>query len=249
MASESKPALAGNEDKRTRETGTDRNQAVKRALQCLAVLRCIAKATNQSGEEDMTATKQQQTTSATKDREDWLTKAARMLRLMLLEDSDVSTKAKIRVSCGFPKGSRRLASMTTPRGLSGDQTNEIFISPEIDQPVELLERLAIELVNAEFDATGFAKGSPAHYALQRIGVASLKDHRFVGSTAPLFTKMATALGEYPHVAMNRHELKKDGTRQIKVECTECRAIWRASRQWVDRMSQCPCCGSTAITKH
>jgi hypothetical protein len=49
--------------------------------------------------------------------------------------------------------------------------------------------------------------------------------------------------------MNISDIKKQTTRNIKVECSECGFGWRASRSMIARMNNatCNCCGKDTLT--
>ena len=84
-------------------------------------------------------------------REAWLEDAVRHLE-------PVFSKAgyaipPVRVSCGFPASSspRTTLGQCWPRERSGGGVNEIFISPKLDEPVQLLDTLVHELCHAVDD--------------------------------------------------------------------------------------------------
>ena len=60
-------------------------------------------------------------------------------------------------------------------------------------------------------------------------------------------KMQTEIFTMEFLDMLAHELirtlneKKQTTRLLKLECSECGAIWRMSKQWADQVQGCPVC--------
>ena len=50
--------------------------------------------------------------------------------------------------------------------------------------------------------------------------------------------IADVLGEYPHAALDTSNIKKQGTRMIKIECDECGMITRTTAKWADLVSRC-----------
>ena len=55
------------------------------------------------------------------------------------------------------------------------------------------------------------------------------------------------LGEYPHKELTPPGPKQK-SRQLKLECNDCGAIWRMSRRWMDQATNCPCCKSENIER-
>jgi hypothetical protein len=62
-------------------------------------------------------------------------------------------------------------------------------------------------------------------------------------------KIVKELGEYPHAEVSTANKKKQGTRNIKVECSSCGFGWRASQTMIDRMNNAICnsCGNDTLT--
>ena len=84
-------------------------------------------------------------------REAWLQEAVRRLEPIFSKAGYAIPP--VRVSCGFPASSspRTTLGQCWPRERSGDGVNEIFISPKLDEPVQLLDTLVHELCHAVDD--------------------------------------------------------------------------------------------------
>lgn len=189
------------------------------------------------------------------DREDWLNRAARAVcALVLAPDVPEScpTLTDVRISCGFPRGARKGQSKTLPRELSADSTSEIFISPELADPTQILPALTACLIQAAHNAKGWAKGQSALPDAAKIGLhgpsMTTTDTNKGDDLRALFAQIAETLGEYPHAKVLPG--RPDGTRLLKVSChTSCGAVWRASAKWANQMQQCPVCGSAPVHVH
>jgi ribosomal protein S27E len=61
-----------------------------------------------------------------------------------------------------------------------------------------------------------------------------------------FVDIQKKLGNYPHAAIDLSGLKKQKSRQLKIECLDCGAVWRMSRKWLAQVTACPVCQSGNI---
>jgi len=62
-------------------------------------------------------------------------------------------------------------------------------------------------------------------------------------------EIAEILGEYPHSKVDPQMRKKQGTRMLKISCTDCGFTARASAKWVSLIhsnSPCPVCSSATL---
>jgi hypothetical protein len=194
------------------------------------------------------------------DREAWLTEAATIiLDGIIMPVAAPFGRPTFRVTVGFSKHSRGSAKRRTiaqcfPREASTDNVNEIFVSPEIDDPMVVLPALTHELIHAVDNSTNVHRGWFTYVA---------RDVGFVGLSEPgtklgiELLELARALGAYPHARMDLDALhQKQSTRQLKIACSDvrCGFIARSSRKHADRWSAafggypapCPCCGSELI---
>lgn len=183
-------------------------------------------------------------------REDWLNRAVLELAPLLAEhDAELPP---VRVSVGFPKGTRgkgaHAIGQCWTHMCSADGTHEVFISPELADPARVLDVLAHELIHA---AVGIDAGhrKPFTRMARAIGLDGKPTATVAG---PEFTAWAVAplvaLGAYPHAALTPGASsgpKKQGTRMLKLTCEGCTMVIRTTRKWLDDTGapQCACGGT------
>ena len=179
--------------------------------------------------------------SKIQDREDWLNRAALAINMLVIRENNVVAPTSYRIACGFPQGARKARCATMARKLSTDQTNEIFISPELDEPADILPRLTRQLILATHDCHAARAKRDCH----RVGLAIVdgehdKPHnRLVAQ----FERMATALGAYPHAKVDLSLRPKEKSRQAKIQCLVCTGVWRASVTQIKTMNHCCMCSN------
>jgi hypothetical protein len=177
-------------------------------------------------------------------REQWLERAATMIR-----DSLIPQLAghRCRVSCGWPhkaavaRTARRVGECWYPEHSTDRQSHNLFISPALQDPIEVLETLAHELIHVASGPNVGHKG------------AFVKIAKSIGFKAPWTTTPATPeltarlnglvvnLGPYPHAAIDKRGRKKQGTRLLKVICGACGYTIRTTQQWIDiGLPTCAC---------
>jgi len=162
---------------------------------------------------------------------------------------------KWRVTCGWPKGVRggkHAIGQCWDRTSSNDGTYEIFISPELDRPCEILPTLAHEMVHAIVGCDVGHKGEFVDMC-KKIGLVK----PWTKSTpspelAATLAIYALQLGPYPHARLNDVR-KRQTTRMLKATCPDANCEIRATvegnkpyavrltQQWADAgMPSCPC---------
>lgn len=159
---------------------------------------------------------------------------------------------KIRCSVGWPFGGGRsnVIGECWEASASGDDTNEIFVSPRLDDPVMVAATLAHELVHA---AVGIeAKHGPLFKKVAKgIGLggkmtATVPEEHFRGRIEPILA----AVGPLPHAALTGKSSAKpkQTTRMIKCVCPECGYVARTTRKWIDDTGtpHCPAHGAMEI---
>ncbi len=185
-------------------------------------------------------------------REEYLTEAANLilddLLMPIVEESNWDyERPQFRISVGFPKHTRggKAIAVCHVREASSDHVNEIFISPEIDDPIIVMQSLVHELIHAIDDCASGHRNFFAHVA-RKSGlegpltktVAGAK----LGSDLESYSQL---LGAFPHHRMVLNTRKKATTRQLKVQCSACDFLFRASAKQIDRLlighAPCPCC--------
>lgn len=189
------------------------------------------------------------------DREDWLNRAAHALVMIVLDSQVPRSAPKLattRITCGFPRGARKGRSQTMRRELSTDGTSEVFISPEMDNPEQVLRVLTVQLIQSAHNAAGWSKGAIALHDAKRIGLhgpsAAFTSDDAGRHLQATFTMIADKLGAYPHARVMPGA--KQGTRLLKVSChdKDCGAIFRTSAKWLESVTCCPCCQGSNIRK-
>ena len=171
-------------------------------------------------------------------REDWLLAlSGELAPVFALEGVPLPS---FRVTCGFPctgatRGSNKLMRLGEchPASNSRDAHCEIFIHPELDDPIKVAEVLAHELVHA---AVGLDKGHGPTF--KRVATA-------IGLTGPMRSTVGTpsfhamvkpwidGLGPYPHASLSVLSHKKQGTRLLKAVCPSCDYTVRLTQKWAN----------------
>ena len=187
-------------------------------------------------------------------REEWLQAALVLLFEMVFANAGISPDAwqsrRYRVTCGFPIGyrgsktGRVVLGQAFDASVSSDGTMEVCINPIIDEPVEVLRILLHEFIHVW---AGIECGHRGEFA--RIAKA-------VGFTGPMtqtpaspalldtLTEIADILGIYPHAKVDPSLRKKQGTRMLKLQCSDCGFTARVSAKWQSKItheSTCPAC--------
>lgn len=97
-------------------------------------------------------------------REDWLVAASNLVRPFFL-DNGIVLPNSFRMACGWPLGRRRggqgrshAIGQCWARKASSDGCSEIFVSPELDDAIEVAEVLVHELIHAADDCRNGQRG-------------------------------------------------------------------------------------------
>lgn len=179
-----------------------------------------------------------------KNREAWLTQAVKELQTMF---PVLKSKEPIAISCGWPSRS----SLSTKKQRIGEcwyarcsdlKRHELFISPILHDPIQVLETVVHELVHP---IAGAKAGHRAPF--KRIAVdVGLTGPMTATTAGPELTKrlntLSKKLGKYPHGKITASpSLKKQSTRLLKAECPSCGYVVRITQKWVDYgLPTCPC---------
>ena len=184
-------------------------------------------------------------------REAWLTAATKALRPLFREAGNDAYPKKLQVSCGWPGGgTRSRIGECWSQTCSANGATEIFISPVVAKPVEVLDILVHELVHG---IVGVEHGHKAPF--RRLAVAVGLTGKMTATVAGPELKvrlkaLAKELGSYPHSELSRGDRKPQPTRMIKCECDDCGYICRTTRSWLDAAGPpiCPSCEIKMISK-
>lgn len=195
------------------------------------------------------------------DREQWLTEAANLaMDDLLMPIVDASKwdyeRPRFRISVGFPKHTRggKAVAVCFPTAASTDGVNEIFINPEVDDPIRVLDCMIHELIHAIDNCASGHRNFFAHVA-RKVGLEGKLTATHAGEKlATYLTEYAERLGVFPHSRMRVNKVhKKSSTRQIKVNCTECGFIFRSSATQIARIPGilqgegcCPVCSAHSL---
>lgn len=194
---------------------------------------------------------------ALKSRETWLYRAAEKMR-MDYEIAGFPLPEKFRISCGWPKGGKggrgKTIGQCWPASASESEHREIFVSPELDKPVDVLVCLRHELAHA---ALPEGEGHKGNFIVLCKALGFTKPWTTTPMTDVLKVRMellAEGLGAYPHAKLSSKTVKKQTTRMLLAVCGPakdgsgpgCGAKWRASEgvmaKYEPNYPKCPCGG-------
>lgn len=173
-------------------------------------------------------------------REAWLQVAASRL-LPLFEQAGGVLPARVRFACGWPGAAKALGSCFHS-SCSETAHREIFISPELADPLEVLHVLLHEMCHAALpDGVGHRK------PFKKLATAcGLLPPMRATSLSPALTERLNALlkqmGPYPHSRLGKSSVKKQTTRMIKIVCEDCGYVARTTAKWADVGMPTCCCG-------
>ena len=171
-------------------------------------------------------------------REEWLNAARDALRPHFVRLGHAIPE-RVRVTCGFPskaalaRKARRIGECWTDTA-SADATHEIFVSPVLDDALEVLGVLAHELAHAAVGVKHKHRG-PFAKLVRALGMDGKPKSASSGEafTRDIARPILDALPAYPHAKLTASaEEKKQGTRMIKCECGTCGYVARTTRKWI-----------------
>lgn len=182
-------------------------------------------------------------------REDWLNQAAALLRPHFA-GAGFPLPERIRMTCGFPsksalsKRNQRVGECWTAES-SGDKHHEIFISPVLDEPVEVLETLTHELSHAAVGVKHKHRG-PFVKCVRALHLEGKPASTEAGEAfkQQIAKSILQKIGKYPHARLVASaNPKKQTTRLIKCVCEQCDYTARTTRKWLDTAGApiCPAC--------
>lgn len=163
----------------------------------------------------------------------------------------------VRVSCGFPSRSvRKVAGQCWAPTSSGDGISQMFISPLIDDPVEVLSTLLHELCHAIImrrDQEARRKDpnhklTPGHGAAFKALATAVGLEGKMTATVPsaslteLLRLTSEKLGKYPHAALSLSDLPlKRKTHMLKLQAVGCCGYTaRTTNKWIEEgLPSCP----------
>lgn len=176
-------------------------------------------------------------------REEWLVALVVRCRHMFDPARDARlepVRGEVRISCGFPVGSRSAIGQMWAATASADGTSEIFVSPVLADPARVAETVVHELCHV---AAGIeAKHGPGFRKVARaVGLEGKLTATHAGpALAGELADIIAILGPYPHAELvpTRPE-KKQSTRMLKLTC-ECGYLVRTTAKHVaSGLPTCP----------
>jgi predicted Zn-ribbon and HTH transcriptional regulator len=145
------------------------------------------------------------------------------------------TIPKVQVSCGFPSTGNKSKHVGQCWGKSStnDGTNQLFISPVLDEPVQVLDTLVHELVHAVDDCMHH-HGPEFKKIATDVGLQGLMREASAGPwLLEQLTAISRQLGKYPHSKINlaHSSSKKTGPRP-RAKCKKCGYEVTPLKKWL-----------------
>ena len=166
-------------------------------------------------------------------REIWLQKAVELISPIFKNKG--YTIPKVQVSCGFPSTGNKNKHVGQCWGKSStsDGTNQLFISPILDEPVQVLDTLVHELVHAVDDCMHH-HGPEFKKIATDVGLQGLMREASAGPwLQEQLTAISRQLGKYPHSKINlaHSSGKKTGPRP-RAKCKKCGYEVTPLKKWL-----------------
>ena len=183
-------------------------------------------------------------TKKNQNRETWLRKASTFMCQQIFKPLGY-TVPPVRVSVGFVgvRKIKAIGSCWSPTAAK-DNVSQVFISPVVDDSVNALEILSHELIHALFPQAGHR--GPFRKAAVAIGLVGKMTATKAGpELIERLNGLTKKIGDYPHAGLNIADFrkKKQSTRLLKAECSNCGYVVRLTKKWVDEVGL-PRCQST-----
>jgi hypothetical protein len=155
-------------------------------------------------------------------RESWLLAAVDLLRPFFLEKNHV-IPADVMVSCGFASTGTRShhVGQCWSKRSSANEQNQIFISPALHEPVEVLDTLVHELVHAVDDCQ-HKHGKEFKKIALSLGMKGPMRSADAGPELKVrLEQLAQKLGAYPHGKLQVTHHKAVSRARARAKCPEC----------------------------
>ncbi len=175
-------------------------------------------------------------------RETWLQAAAEHMAAWF-KQAGAQPVPPIRVAVGWAKRApKHSIGWCWHREVSADGVNEIQISPEKDDPVQVLGVLLHEMIHASDDGASNHRGYFRTTALALGLEGKMTATTVSDELKPKLEALAAELGKYPHAALNpTSRIGKQGTRMLKVVCPNDGYTLRTTQKWIEfGLPTCPC---------
>jgi ribosomal protein S27E len=166
-------------------------------------------------------------------REGWMTEGVNIIDAEIF-DGHLNGAIPFRVCLSWPGGRGKkngvLGQCWSPTS-SADEVTEMFVSPSVADPVEVLDILVHENVHR---VAGVKCGHRGKFRTLALAVGLEGKMPSSSAGAELKAKLANVaerLGPFPHATLSSEgRSKKQSTRLLKVECPDCGNIARQSAQ-------------------
>ena len=155
-------------------------------------------------------------------RETWLSHAVEALKSLFAE-AGVPIQEAVRVSCGFASTGLKSHHVGEcwARKNSADSSNHIFISPILDDAVEVLDTLVHELVHA-VDNCAHKHGKEFKKIALKLGLEGPMRSTSAGPKLKArLQELSIALGPYPHAKLMIERRVRVSKPRPQARCPEC----------------------------
>ena len=155
-------------------------------------------------------------------REQWLLAAVQLIKPIFVAKKYV-VPDDCQVSCGFASTGTRShhIGQCWSRSSSTHERNQIFISPALGDPVDVLDTLVHELVHA-VDNCEHKHGKEFKKIALSVGLEGPMRSAGAGKALKVvLTEMAQQLGPYPHGQLKVTHRRKVSTPRPKARCKDC----------------------------
>tara|TARA_R110002012_G_scaffold98434_4_gene236031 strand:+ start:1037 stop:1675 length:639 start_codon:yes stop_codon:yes gene_type:complete len=194
-------------------------------------------------------------------RETWLNimidKAVPMFDKAGFKISDI--RGKLKVSCSMMVGQRKSSKFGAigqhlPTAWNKEQNHEMLISPTLEDGVQVVGVLIHEMCHAiqshlYHDEKGRLTVKAHGKEFRKIAIAVGLEGKMTATTESpelkiKIEKWISEIGKYPHSEINLKGRKKQGVRNLKVQCQSCEWSFRTSNKNILLMAstKCLCCG-------
>jgi hypothetical protein len=174
-------------------------------------------------------------------RENWLLEAIDIMRPWF-EEHGAKVPEKVRVSVGFGKRQRKgTIGVCYASHAAEDGIHQVYVSPVLVDPVQILGVVMHELVHAWDDCKSGHKGEFRRVATA-LGLTGKMTSTVPGDELKLrLQDVSGKLGDYPHSKLNVDSIPKQSTRMLKALCKGCGYTIRLTRKWAEMgLPICPC---------
>ena len=164
-------------------------------------------------------------------REQWLHQAVKAVTPIFSEKGYVVPK--VNVSCGFPStGKDRHIGQCWSSESSEGEINEIFVSPKLDDPVEVLDTLIHELVHA-VDNCKNSHGTEFKKIALSVGLQGKMRQASAGEKLKERLKeISSKLSPYPHKKLKLQVKIRNSKPRPKAVCQECGYEINILKKWL-----------------